>query len=102
MSLEDFIVEESQHQLRVADLDRAFTFEMWGNDPVQAIGNVGEREFYFRSRHNEWSCEVSNINQQLPSDGQAPDGFIRKGQHSNASYMALREAIRIIDACMTE
>ena len=76
---------------------------MYGQAPVQAFGEVGGREFYFRARNNEWSCELSDGQGQLPSDGQASsDGFIRKGKYSNAGYMPLRDALKIIDRCMHE
>lgn len=101
MWLHECITEETQHLLRVHDLRRNFTFEMYGQAPVQAFGEVDGREFYFRARHNEWSCEVSDGAGQLPSDGQAADdGFIRKGKYTNASYMPLRDALKIIDRCM--
>jgi len=76
---------------------------MFGEAPVQAFGEIGGREFFFRARHAEWSCEVSDAAGELPSDGRAgSDGFIRNGKYSNASYMPLRAALKIIDYCMVE
>ena len=70
---------------------------------VQAFGEVGDREFYLLARYDQWSCEVSDSNGQLPSDGQAgADGFIWDGKYTNASYMPLRDALKIIDGCMPE
>ena len=103
MWLHEFITEESRDQIRVCDPSHDFTFEMWGMAPVQALGEVAGRDFYFRARHNEWSCEVSDSDGRLSSDGcSGPDTFYREGRHENASYMKLREALKIIDKCMSE
>lgn len=103
MWLHECITEETSHLLRVHDARHDFAFEMWGEAPVQAFGEVGDRDFYFRARHSEWSCEVSDSNGRLPSDGgAAEDGFIREGTYANASYMPLRAALKIIDRCMSE
>ena len=76
---------------------------MYGQAPVQTFGDINGRDFYFRARHNEWSCEVSDGDGQLPSDGRAADdGFIREGKYTNAGDMPLRDALKIIDRCMTE
>ncbi|MBL8820347.1 MAG: hypothetical protein JNL58_30265 [Planctomyces sp.] len=103
MWLHEYITEETPNFLRVHDSRHDFNFEMYGEAPVQAFGEIGGREFYFRARHGEWHCEVSDANGQFPSDGGAGcDGFIRDGKYTNASYMPLREALKIIDRCMTE
>ena len=103
MWLHEYITEETQDLLRVHDPRHGFIFEMFGQAPVQAYGEVDGCEFYFRARHNEWSCEVSDKDGQLPSDGIAgSDGFIRIGQYRNASDMPFREALKIIDRCMSE
>ncbi len=31
-----------------------------GRAPLQGEGSVGEKRFYFRSRHNEWSLEIGD------------------------------------------
>lgn len=103
MWLHECITEESPHLLRVRDTRHDFSFEMYGEAPVQAFGEIGGREFYFRARHDEWSCEVSDSDGRLPSDGGVGfDGFIRNGKYANASYMPLRDALKIIDRCMGE
>ncbi len=67
------------------------------------FGEIGGREFYFWARHDEWHCEVSDVDGRLPSDGRAGlDGFIRNGKYSTPSYMPLREALTIIARCMNE
>ena len=103
MWLHECITEETRHLLCVRDVRHDFTFEMYGQAPVQAFGEVGGREFYFRARGDQWSCEVSDGHGQLPSDGRASsDGFIREGKHPNAGYMPLRTALKIIARCMHE
>lgn len=103
MWLHECIAEETPNFLRVHDSRHKFSFELYGEAPVQAYGEIRGREFYFRARHDEWHFEVSDADGQLPSDGQAAlDGFIRNGEYPNASYMPLREALKIIDRCMNE
>ena len=71
-------------------------FEVYGNCPVQAFGTVLDREMYFRARHDSWSFDVADRNGNLPSDGyQDSDGFYREGNHTDAGWMQLRDAVRI-------
>ncbi len=101
MGLHEHITEETPDLLRVHDKRNDFSFELYGEAPVQAFGEIGGREFYFRARHDEWSCEVSDAYGRLPSDGQAEsNGFIRTGKYPGASYMPLREALKTIDRCI--
>jgi hypothetical protein len=103
MWLHECITQESPDLIRVNDEMHSFSFELHGWAPVQALGEVGTREFYFRARHTDWSCEVSDSSGELPSDGRATsDAFIREGKCPNASYMPLREALKVIDRCMSE
>jgi hypothetical protein len=70
--------------------------EIWGNAPVQALGTVAGREFYFRARHTEWTFEVATDDGDLPTDIGAEAVFFREGKHENASWMPLEEAVAII------
>jgi hypothetical protein len=101
--LHEYIIEETPFMIRVHDPTRDFAFDLGGWAPVQAWGEIAGREFYFRARHTAWSCEVSDTQGNLPSDGQAAaDGFIREGEYGNASYMPWPEALKIIERCMNE
>ena len=78
-------------------------FEVTGEAPVQAFGTVLGRDLYFRARHNAWSFDVADKAGNLPSDGyRDSDGFSREGHYSNAGYMPLNEAVKIIVRCLTE
>jgi hypothetical protein len=78
-------------------------FEVYGNCPVQAFGTVLDREIYFRARHEDWSFDVADGAGNLPSDGYlGSDGFYRAGRYSNAGWMPLQEAVKIIVACLRE
>lgn len=92
-------------------LDRLFVsapefcaeFQVYGNCPVQAFGDVLGRELYFRARHDEWSFDVADSAGILPSDGyRDSDGFYREGKHANAGWMPLDKAVRIITKCLRE
>jgi hypothetical protein len=79
------------------------TFEVYGNCPVQAFGTVLGRELYFRARHDGWSFDVADHAGKLPSDGfRDSDGFYREGEHPNAGWMPLTEAVQIIVRCLQE
>lgn len=78
-------------------------FEVHGNCPVQAFGTVLDRDLYFRARHEEWSFDIANSDEHLPSDGyRNSDGFYREGKHPNASWMPLDCAVQIIEKCLRE
>jgi hypothetical protein len=83
------------------ELDAAF--EVWGDCPVQGIGSICGRDLYFRARNDSWSLDVADSAGNLPSDGyRESDGFYREAAYPNASWMAHREAIKIIGACLQE
>ena len=89
--------------LRVTAPEYDAAFEVYGNCPVQAFGTVLSRELYFRARHEGWSFEVSDHAGNLPSDGyRDSDGFYREGSYSQAGWMPLGEAVKIIARCLRE
>lgn len=87
---------------QVTDSLLQLEYEIWGSAPVQALGTVLGREFYFRSRHDEWSFEVALENGELPSDVGVEPVFYRTGAFENASYMPLDKGIAIIKRLATE
>ena len=87
---------------RISDPQLQLECEVWGHAPVQALGSVGGREFYFRARHTEWTFEVATESGALPSDIGVEPVFDRSGAHENASWMSLEEAIAIIKRCALE
>jgi hypothetical protein len=71
--------------------------------PVQASGTIGQHRFYFRARHDGWRFAVAGDPVLVDS---AEHGFIREGHWgssgSDASYMPLHEARRIISESAAE
>lgn len=103
MWLHEHIIEETDNFMSVADANQSVEFEIWGSAPVQALGSLSGREFYFRARHDGWSCEVADDCGQLPSDGLAnTTGFSRSGRYENASYIPLRDALKLINLSLRE
>ncbi|MCI0456555.1 MAG: hypothetical protein L0Z62_06200 [Gemmataceae bacterium] len=94
------IVDSGLLRVSIPHLD--VEYEVWGQAPVQALGTVLGREFYFRARHDCWSFEVADDQGRFPSDGGGVVGFTREGHHDSASYMPLDEACRIIEKCIQE
>ena len=75
--------------------------EVFGSAPVQAVGAVEGRDFYFRSRHDEWSVEVANASGGMPSDGY-PGGFYRSGFAKDASYLPRSRVLHLINRATDE
>ena len=95
MWLDKCITEEMPFLISVKDKKNAIVFEVFGSAPVQATGEVDGRDFHFYARHSEWVCEVA--------DREAgAEAFMRKGKWKDASFMALRDALEIIDSCLAE
>lgn len=87
---------------QVTDSQLQLEYEIWGEGPLQALGAILGREFYFRSRHDEWSFEVALDNGDLPSDVGAEPVFYRTGNFENASNMPIETGITIIRRLATE
>ena len=83
----------------VPDLD--IEYELWGEYPVQALGEIRGRDFYFRAKHSEWEFEVADADGVLPSDG-GEDEFVRRGKHPDASHMPHDEAASLIESFLRE
>lgn len=77
-------------------------YELFGSAPVQALGTIAGREFYFRARHNKWDFEVSAVDGQLPTDTGADPVFFKNGEFANASYMPHDVAMALIERCAEE
>ena len=77
-------------------------YEICGHAPLQALGTVAGREFFFHARNDGWSFEVALENGDLPSDVGADAVFYREGKHKNASYMSIDTGIAIIKRLVTE
>lgn len=103
MWLTPYIVSENEGFLKVDHPELAVSFYIYGEAPVQADGEVRDRELYFRSRHTDWSFEIADDEGRFPGDGGSPvKGFMREGKHPNASFMTIREAFEIICCSLAE
>ena len=81
--------------------DLGIEYDLWGQYPVQASGEIRGREFYFRAKHYEWEFEVADASGVLPSDGGEAE-FVRCGKHPDASYMPHDQAAALIDSFLRE
>lgn len=70
--------------------------------PVQAVGTVAGRRFYFRARHEEWEFVVAG-RESTDSNAQAEREWYRSGVvpegRSAASYLPLETASALIREC---
>ena len=82
--------------------DLELEYELFGEAPVQAMGKVAGRDFYFRARHNHWEFEVAMEDGRFPSDLDLPPVFQREGKCRDASFMPTRDAHGIIERCARE
>ena len=98
---------EQDNAISVPDLQLQGEFTCTAS-PVRASGTVAQHAFYFRARHDSWSFAVALRPEVDPVDIDFPEqGFIREGSYgsarrSDASYMPLEEARRIIAECARE
>ena len=103
MRLDDYITEETRDRILVENPQDKISFDLTGVAPIQAFGEISGRGFYFRARWDAWSFEVDDDNGVLPSDGgNSEEGFVCEDTYKNASYMPLREALKIIEQCIDE
>lgn len=86
----------------VKNADLGLEYELFGQAPVQALGTLCGREFYFRSRHDEWTFEMADENGDLPSDRGGTTVFYRSEVQPDASYLPLYEAEQIISTLARE
>jgi hypothetical protein len=77
--------------------DLGLNYELEGEHPVQAFGEVCGREFYFRAKYYERQFEIADENGILPSDG-GTSHFVRAGKHAVASHMPHDEAAALIES----
>jgi hypothetical protein len=78
-------------------------FEVYGACPVEAVGTVCGRDFYFHARDDRWSFEVADSRGDLPSHTHpVEDGLLHEGNHPTASWMSHREAVEIVIRCLQE
>lgn len=79
---------------------------LWGFCPVQALGTINERPFYFRAHLNCWTFSVAAAPTGDPvqvSIGQAPGWHVerrygRENEH-DASFMPHSHAHKFIMGC---
>jgi hypothetical protein len=79
---------------KFSDTDLMVSGDLTGFCPVQGVGTVAGRRFYFRARHDSWSFSVAYSPEDDPVDIQLPDqGFLREGifgTREDASWMLPR------------
>ena len=98
-------MDEDTFQMPELELRGRFTCHA---APVQAEGTVARYAFYFRAKYDEWSFSLALAPEVEPADICYPDqGFYREAAYgaarrSEASFMSLAEARRIISECATE
>jgi hypothetical protein len=67
--------------------------------PLQALGTIHGRGFYFLAKHSNWSFEVEDDLGSLPSDTGGNPVFQVNGRYPHAGEMTTEEAARIIERC---
>ena len=79
-----------------------------GYCPVQGMGTVAGRPFYFHARHDTWTFAVSETAGLEPEDRYSGEkGFYREGAYGErggeeAGWMPLDEAEALIRRCAEE
>lgn len=86
-------------QETIVDASLGLDYELTGSMPVQGVGTIGGREFYFRARHSNWEFEVADDLGNLPSDAGGNSVFHVSGRFRLADEMSAGDAVKIIAAC---
>jgi hypothetical protein len=73
--------------------------ELSGPSPIQALGKILGRDFYFHAKHSQWVFEVADDLGNLPSDTGNEEVFTLKSRRKFAGELAPAEAIRVIHEC---
>jgi hypothetical protein len=76
-------------------------YEIFGDLPIQALGVVRNREFYFRLRHGEWTFEVADERGDLMSDHDQKQVFYRQGKVSHVDSTSETAKAQIL-CCLEE
>jgi hypothetical protein len=72
-------------------------YDLWGESPVHALGEIGRSEFQFRASGGEWQLEVAGYH-GLPSNGDHT-GYLYNGTYPGSS-VSHHEAASIIESCL--
>ena len=67
--------------------------------PIQAIGTIGGRGFYFIAKHSNWTFEVADDLGDFPSDTGGNPVFTIEARYAHAGEMSEDEVKRIIEGC---
>ena len=84
-------------QVNVAELH--LRFQLSGPSPIQAVGTIKDRDFYFHAKHSNWSFETADDFGSLPSDTGNNPVFIIESRRKLADDMSPGEARGIVTAC---
>jgi hypothetical protein len=93
------MVGEHDDKRRISDL--GIEYLLFGNHLIQAVGEIGGRDFYFHAKDSDWFFEVADSKNVLPSDGGHPH-FVRRGKRLDAGYMPHDEVAAMIEAFLRE
>jgi hypothetical protein len=74
-------------------------YDLWGDNPVHALGEIGGREFQFRASAGEWELQIAGYH-GLPSEGDHT-GHIYLGKFPTAS-ISHQEAASILESCLRQ
>jgi hypothetical protein len=74
-------------------------YDLWGEDPVHALGEIGGREFQFRASAGEWELQIAGYH-GLPPDGDHT-GYAYCGKFSGPA-IAHEEAASLVESCLQE
>lgn len=75
-------------------------YELFGDLPIQALGVVRGREFYYHLRHGEWTFEVADECGDLMSDHDQEPVFHRHGRVSYTDSTFETAKAQIQGCCM--
>lgn len=75
----------------------AARYDLWGDEPLHGLGEIGSREFQFRASGREWELHIAGYH-GLPSDGDRT-GYTYRGKFSSPKIDDA-EAAAIVEECL--
>ena len=82
--------------MRVDDIDLEFSID---RQPIQALGTIGGRGFYFIAKHSSWSFEVADDCGSLPSDTGNNPVFRVEGRFPSVDDVPDGHVAMIVEHC---
>lgn len=74
-------------------------YDLWGEHPVHALGEIRGRTFQFRAENGKWELQIAGYH-GMPADGDHT-GYTYRGAFRGAT-LDEQQAVTIVESCLLE